>query len=605
MTTIRSPSKTRKVSRKVPRKVKAAKSNGASSPDNIPELVTNITQIIKADSQIVSNALEIEDGFINEYGERIIVPEIAPEIFAAFVEQNNTLSQCISAMEVNIDGTGYDIIRSDEAPITDADRAKIKPIKEFFTEVYPMMSLTTLRRKNRRFLETTGYGCIEVIRNPAGDIVFLRPLDSKTIRLVKLGPSYPAKKTLTRNGATVSVTIQVRERVFVQKINEKKVYFKEFGSFRDLDKITGLWAAVGNKLPADVRSSELIYMTVNKSAKTPYGVPRWLNNLPSVLGSRQAEELNLEYFNAGGIPPVMVFIAGGAMGEEARRQINAFLAGKAKDKLRGVVADIHSTTGSVDKGGTVGVQVETFDSGRQKDSMFENYDDRCEKRVRASFRLPPLFVGKADDYSFASVFASYTLAEAQVFNPERDEFDEIFNNTVMKELTGGEYIIKSKPLTVADATSKLKALELGARHRIITKNQLRVGLNVATDLSIPLEEQDGELEFVSVRNRLRRADDVAEGGQNVEPAIDGQIGQTTGVTKADLSYLGTIADNQAKALLTGRTDSVKQELIEQMKSLSPVEENIVHMLTSSRIFAVTDNDSAGLTELTDSLIEMQ
>jgi hypothetical protein len=33
--------------------------------------------------------------------------------------------------------------------------------------------------------------------------------------------------------------------------------------------------------------------------------------------------------------------------------------------------------------------------------MFEGYDAKCEVRVRRSFRLPPIFVGEASDYSFA------------------------------------------------------------------------------------------------------------------------------------------------------------------------------------------------------------
>lgn len=584
---------------KSPRSRKAAQALVAKA-DDATTLVTNLTAIIKAESQILSNALELEDGFSGAYGDDIISPEIAPERLASLVEQNNTLAQCITAMEVNIDGTGHEIVRADKAEMGEGDKKAVEDLHQFFDEVYPMTSLTTLRRQNRRFMEAVGYSTIEVIRNPNDDIVFFRALDPNTIRLMKLGPSVPAQKTLMRGGVELTVNLQVRERVFVQMINTKKRYFKEFGASRDLAKNTGKWAGTGDKLPFEERASEIIYMTVNKAVGTPYGVPRWYNQIPSVIGSRQAEELNLEYFNAGGIPPLMIFIAGGAMGEEARKTLNSLLKGNAKDKLRGVVADIHSTTGSVEKGGGVNVQVETFDSARQQDSMFETYDDQCEKRTRASFRLPPLFVGKAEDYSFASVFASYTLAEAQIFNPERDEFDEIFNNSIMKSLTGGVYKIKSNPLTVADITNKLKALELAAKFRIISQNQLRENLNISSDLNLPIDEEDGPLEqplFTESGSRTRGR--ASDGPGSSVPA-----GSNLEVSKSDLSLLGDIATDHAKILVKGGTKKAKAELKKLMDSLTPVEKNIVEALTSAKIYAVTDNDSAGMAELCGCLSEI-
>ena len=564
------------------------------SADQIDQLATNITSIVKAESQILTNALEQEDGFVNDYGDHIVAPELNPEILASFVEQNDALAQCIAAMEVNVDGTGYEICRADKQPLTDADREEIGKHQEFLDEVYPTMSLTTLRRKVRRHKESVGYGCIEVMRNTAGEIVFLRPLDSKSIRLCKLQKAVPVKKKLVRGGEEATFTIQQRQRRFVQKVNNKKVYFKEYGTTRDLDKKTGEWS--DQKLPSGKRASEILYLMVNKSVKTPYGYPRWINQLPSVMGSRMAEELNLEYFGSGGIPPIMVFIAGGAMGEEARKHINSLLKGKAKDKLRGLVADIHSTSGTVEKGGGVDVKVETFDSARQQDSMFENYDDRCEKRVRSSFRLPPLFVGKADDYSFASVYASYTLAEAQVFKPEREEFDELFNATIMRELTGGKYKIKSNPLTVSDITNKLKGLELAAKYRVVTENQLREGLNMAADLSIPIKEQDEELQAPILTPLGHQRNPPGE-PPTPKPVVTGQAAQRPAVSKADLSHLADIAQDYATLLMTDASSSDWEEMEQIMKGLDDMERNMVDMLASARVFAVTYNDSAGITEL--------
>jgi capsid portal protein len=51
-----------------------------------------------------------------------------------------------------------------------------------------------------------------------------------------------------------------------------------------------------------------------------------------------------------------------------------------------------------------------------------------------SARLPPLFLGYAADYNFATAQTSYMVAEARVFEPERTEFDDLMNKTIIKEL---------------------------------------------------------------------------------------------------------------------------------------------------------------------------
>lgn len=574
------------------------------------KLDMNMTAIIKAESQVTSNGLEVEDAFIQHYDNSVIQPEISPETFYSLTEQNNTLNQCVSAMEVNIDGTGYDVVKYDGSEVGDADEAAVGLINEFLDEVSPETSFTTLRRQLRRQSEISGYGCIEVIRNPKGEIVFLKTLESKSIRLMRLDDAVTTVKSLIRGGMEMKISALTRERRFVQIVNEKKVYFKEFGASRDLSKTRGVWTPKGTSLPATERATEIIYTTIHRAKNSPYGVPRWLNNLPSVIGSRSAEELNLEYFEAGGIPPLMVFISGGAMAETARKQLEGLLAGKARNKLKGIVADIQSTSGTIDKGGGVKVDVESFGSDRQNDSMFENYDDKCEKRVRASFRLPPLFVGKADDYSYASVFASYTLAEAQVFAPERQEFDEAFNTTVMKEMTKGKYKIKSKPLRVADAETNLKALELAMNGGAIPKKGLIDNLNQIGSINLKNLEKDedtiaerfsGSSSADQVRNPSPEAFKDVTGVEGAPPAASAPPTEEdedgTQVAKADLSYLARIADMQVLNLTTTLEKQEVDELVKTIRGLSPFEGNMVNMLVANKVYATVDNDPEGMSEL--------
>jgi hypothetical protein len=92
--------------------------------------------------------------------------------------------------------------------------------------------------------------------------------------------------------------------------------------------------------------------------------------------------------------------------------------------------------------------------------MFEKYDDRCEIRIRRSFRLPPIFLGQTAAYNFATAFASYVVAEAQVFKPERDAFDEIISMRLLAAMGYDGYRLKSNPLVIEDATLKLQGVEV-------------------------------------------------------------------------------------------------------------------------------------------------
>jgi len=430
----------------------------------------------------------------NDPEAQVLRPPFQPQQLTMLCQRNNTLGQMIAAMEVNIDGTGWEIERDDEAeendePKNDPEKEKLE---DWFKEPFPRTSFTTLRRETRRDLEQVGYAFMEVLRSIDGELMFLKHIPAHQMRLVKLDEPVLVEQKVQRDGQEMEVVMNVRERRFAQIISKRVIYFKEYGASRELNRLTGEWSE--EKLDIKDRATEVLYFTVYEDAKTPYGVPRWINQIPSVLGSRKAEELNLDFFNSGGLPPALIIIQGGELTPEVRKQLQQYMSGKGSSYHRAGIVEVAASGGSLDKPGTVRVTVERFGSERIQDSMFENYDARCEERVRSSFRLPPIFVGKAQDYSFATAFASYTVTEAQVFQPERDEFDEIINNTIMRELDPeGEFIFRSLPLTVDDVQTKLEALgivaeDLSRETRVGAVNEI-VGMTLVPDDSEPEEPE--------------------------------------------------------------------------------------------------------------------
>lgn len=456
--------------------------------------VTLGTDVRKADTKaLITNGTDSfpEDAFVGTYwtggatgGVAILEPTYKPGTLCALVSQNNTLAQCIEAMEVNIDGTGHSIELIEDATENEAEKAVLT---DFFAEPYPGKSMTEIRRACRRDQESTGNAYLEVIRNAGDEVVMLNSVDCQEMRLLRLDEPVPVDKPLVRAGKEITVTVRARERRFVQIVNGKQIFFKEFGASRDLDRLTGEWVPVGIRLPLDKRASEIIHLTGNKEPKTPYGTPRWLNQLPSVLGSRKAEEHNLEFFDAGGLPPVLVIVQGGTLGTGVKAELQAHLSGKG-GKHRAAIVEAISTSGSIDSAGSVQVRVERFGAERQQDAMFQQYDKNCEEHIRTSFRLPPLFIGKAADFNFATAYTAYMVAEAQVFYPERDEFDGLMNKKIVRALGVKSYRYRSLPMTLVDVQNQIKAIEMVSASKTVSDEDVVKTLNEVTGLALEYTE---------------------------------------------------------------------------------------------------------------------
>lgn len=498
--------------------------------------------ILKAEKQMLaSRALEIEDDpfvqlDIQTLGEQnqILEPTYHPVTLTALTHQNNTMLQAVAAMEINIDGTGYELQRRDGEDMAEEDDKKTESIKEFFDQPWPGESFTTIRRKIRRDLESSGNGFLEVIRNQAGDITFVKYIEAKMMRLLRLDQPRPVVKKVRRGGKEITLKVVDRRRRYVQVVGRSKVrYFKQFGEVGVLDATSGLWkedALAGSQgtvtgdgpndpnnegiFTADVKpgneATEILHFTAIPDVLTPYGVPRWINNLPSVLGSRKAEEFNLEFFDHGGLPPAMILIMGGQLSKDSMTELTNYLAGKAAIKQRGVIAEIFAASGDLGSAGNVKVSVERFGDERQKDSMFQSYDERCAEHVRIAYRLPPMFLGLSEAYNFATAYTAYMIAEAQVFSPERKEFDEVINLTLMTELDPkNEYIYRSKGLNVVDVEQKLKGLEISKDYMNPTSFIASMNEIVRTDF-VPKEGIDDDMMNQAVMEEVNRLTGAAE-----------------------------------------------------------------------------------------------
>ena len=179
---------------------------------------------IKADTKqlVVQPTLETDDEFNDLYystknqGALLLAPPFNPATLQSLVTKNNILAQCVEAMEVNIDGTGFEIEAIDPKKKDVGDSPEKKRLEAFFKEPFPLWGFTEIRRKLRYDMETTGNGYIEVLRNLEGKIIFLRWIDAKLMRLVRLDDPVEVEVELEREGEKVKAKALVRERRYCQ-----------------------------------------------------------------------------------------------------------------------------------------------------------------------------------------------------------------------------------------------------------------------------------------------------------------------------------------------------------------------------------------------------
>jgi len=576
--------------------------------------------VSKSDAVILgSNAGYAEDRFVGLYestktpdGATIIPPQHNPDTLTSVVHSNNTLMQCIEAMEVNIDGTGFEIEPSD--PKMDASKVVgLDAVIGLMDEPYPTTTMTSLRRALRRDIEITGNGYLEVIRNAAGDIMLLKQIPSVTMRLCRLSPHQKVTKNMYRNGKSVRVSMQARLRPFAQIINRKPIYFKEYGASEHLDKHTGGWSS---KVKPKDRATEIIHFTAVLDGTSPYGVPRWINQTPSAIGSRKAEENNLDFFNSGGLPPVLITVSGGIMVKETKQALENYLNGK-NSKNRAAILEAYASGTSLDNSGSVKITVERFGSERVSDSMFENYDAKCSTRIRGAFRLPELYVGQ-NGGNFAASRAASMLAEAQVFKPERREFDATMNLTIIRELSQGTVKMTSKQNTIKDGNLQMKGIAVARSTGAVSPESIVDNISDVAGVSLTYSAEElslsrqGDKQAAldamagtnTIKNPPAESNNSLDAGKGLDKKAPEKVIKFEEIAKQDIEGLawhwGKVATGDSELSADDMIDL--QDIVESLED-SDREEFSSYL--ASNVFPDCGDDKQGASELAQALAEIE
>lgn len=365
----------------------------------------------------------------------ILEPPYNPVRLYQIIEESNALRPCIDAYVTNVVKPGWEIapIRR-ESKINTGERHELESFLEYANSDQDLCTVLDLVIRDR---ESVGYGFMEVIRDASASISLLRYASACYTRLALKHPDEVEVSYQIARGRRVSNVREFRRfRRFVQRVNASTVWFKEFGDPRKMNRDTGLFEGESGYVPG-FDATEILHFKL--PSNEPYGVPRWVPQLPSILGSREAELVNLRYFQDNTVPPMMLTVSGGRLTASSYKNlVNTFVENPGRENQNKVaIVEAIGEGDSVDgKGSPVQIKVEKLTDSRQSDALFKDYDAANMAKVRSAWRLAGVLVGMGNETNYANAQVAIALAEAQVFGPERNDIDEFMNKLLINGYRG-------------------------------------------------------------------------------------------------------------------------------------------------------------------------
>jgi PBSX family phage portal protein len=425
---------------------------------------------------------------------QIISPPVNPNALLRVVVENSFLQQCIKAMVTNTVGFGYTFTfkgdSKDNLKQNSVEaQTELETLEELINNPNPFQTYADMidRFYEDKFTFANAY--LEIIRDNLGRVVSITHLPAPTMRICKVDKVAVDYIFRTKRGGkpfNQKIKKHFRRYVQIKSDGYTKVFFKEYGDTRIIDPSNGKENAF---IRPEEGATEVLHVG-DYNASSIYGLPNWYAQLPSIVGSRQAELTNLDFFENNAIPAMAILVAGGLLTEETMELIEQnFSSIKGRGSMNKVAVieaspnlDAASASGATP---TPTIKLEPLYADRQQDATFLNYTQDCQQKIMSSFRLPPVYIAGGKDYTFASAKMSTEVAETQVFIPERRTFDDFINKYILSSWEPKYWVYKTNNSTIATSEDMIKAVTAFTAAGGITPNIARELLNKTLNVSIP------------------------------------------------------------------------------------------------------------------------
>ena len=231
-------------------------------------------------------------------------------------------------------------------------------------------------------------------------------------------------------------------------------------------------------------------------------MPRWITQLPSVIGSREAEEVNMRYFQDNTVPPMMLTVSGGRLTAnsfaELSRALNTEKIGVDRQNKIMLIEAVGDGDSLDSKGTPVSLKVEKLTDARQSDSLFKEYDQSNMDKIRMAWRLPAIVVGRSTDTNFANAQIAAFVADSQVFGPGRVEIDETLNKRIVNSDRGlglKSCMLVSRVPAISSPENTVKTLTALNVMGAVTPRSAQQVANKVLQMELPEYPKKGDADY--------------------------------------------------------------------------------------------------------------
>jgi capsid portal protein len=192
-------------------------------------------------------------------------------------------------------------------------------------------------------------------------------------------------------------------------------------------------------------------------------MPPYLVEALKISGYWESEKTNYFYFKNRALPEYIVLVSGGHLTEESKEVIKdgfkqlqgsenfgKHITLEAKPQSKGKLMGENLTTPSI--------EIVPMTAANLQDALFQGYQKNADKAVRRAWRLSPMLLGESEEHTQATARAALVTAEEQVFQPLREDFDEVMNRDILADMQINYWTFKSLGNKTSDKTQVARAV---------------------------------------------------------------------------------------------------------------------------------------------------
>lgn len=550
-----------------------------------------------------SSTQALVDSDIDSLGirDRIIDPPLSLSELSVLAEFSTELRQTCDAMAVGVDGFGHRLLpRTMNEEQKKLFKREIEDEQEFLSHFfnYPNSeeSFVKLRRETTQEKELTGNAYWELVPSLTDTKRYsaVNRINAATVRITK-SDRMITKMALNYVRPDLSMGtkyFQKKFRKFVQVVNTKKVFFKQFGDPRVIDKRTG--EVADQNLDPQFRATELFHFKIETRRPTPYGMPRFTGNIISIKGSRQADETNIITLMNNNIPSFAVLANGGMLTQGSVDRIREFVDTQIKGSSnysKWLILEGESSHDGLSSPTSIKIEIVPLTRAQHQDMLWQSYDENNAKKLRRNFRIAPILVGASENYDRATAQVSEALTEKYVYNPEREEIDREINKIILAQ--GIRFwVFKSNSPNVTNDEDLVRILTGAERSGALTPRIARLLLEDILNRDLPgfdnlPEDFNPDVPFSYTLAKLMHS--VGMANQNGTFAPQGQIPTAPNSGGQDNGSQDLITESLSPDDLLERIFEKPQMYIEK---LTKVRDSLENELTKES-YGVRPHESKG------------